>query len=211
MICPRTDPELILASGSPRRADLLREMGISFVIRPAQVEELSAEAAGDITPHDFALANARLKADAAYHDERYHAAKDEREPLPVLGCDTVVALGGAILGKPADLAQARDYLHQLSGHRHTVLSGVALITPEHALHEFVEATYVEFRELSDVTIETYLHKVDVLDKAGAYAIQQHGDMLVSRVEGCVNSVIGLPTHRLATLPVEPFSFLSQKT
>lgn len=173
------DWQLILASGSPRRRDLLRDAGLSFQIHSPDVDELEA---GDLPPRELCLANARLKclAVAQVHSE-----------ATVLGADTVVALDGKVFGKPRDLDEAAGNLRQFRGRVHEVMTGVVLARGPQ-LSEFVETSYVKFRNYSDQTIADYLAKVPVLDKAGGYAIQDHGEMLVERFEGDFDNIVGLP-------------------
>jgi septum formation protein len=171
--------ELILASGSPRRRDLLREAGLSFQILSPEVEELGP---GDLPPRELALANARLKC---------FAVSLENPEAIVIGADTVVALGGRVFGKPESLEEAAANLRLFRGRVQEVMTGVVLAHGEH-VSEFVETSYVKFHDFSDETIEEYLEKVPVLDKAGGYAIQDHGEMIVERFEGDFNTIVGLP-------------------
>jgi septum formation protein len=175
---------LILASTSPRRADLLRESGISFRVEPPRVEEWSAEEFPEIQPGELARGNARRKAQAVA----------ERHPgQPVLAADTIVVCEGRILGKPADEEMARQMLGWLSGRTHEVVTAVVLVLPDgKKIRESVVRTRVKFRELGKAEVEAYVREIEVLDKAGAYALQDGGDRLVERVEGSRSNVIGLP-------------------
>ena len=175
---------LILASTSPRRADLLRESGISFRVEPPQVEEWSAEDFPEIQPGELARGNARRKARAV----------SERHPgQPILAADTIVVCEGRVLGKPADEEVARTMLGWLSGRAHEVVTAVVLVLPDgKKIRESVVRTRVKFRDLSAAEVEAYVREIDVLDKAGAYALQDGGDRLVERVEGSRSNVIGLP-------------------
>jgi septum formation protein len=175
---------LILASISPRRADLLRESGISFRVEPPRVEEWSAEEFPEIQPGELARGNARRKAQAVA----------ERHPgQPVLAADTIVVCEGRILGKPADEEMARQMLGWLSGRTHEVVTAVVLVLPDgKKIRESVVRTRVKFRELGKAEVEAYVREIEVLDKAGAYALQDGGDRLVERVEGSRSNVIGLP-------------------
>jgi len=174
---------LILASGSPRRRDLLREAGLSFEIMSPEVEELKA---GDLPPRELALTNARLKSLAI--------AKDHPNDI-VLGSDTVVALGGKVYGKPVDLSEASENLRTFSGRVHEVISAVSIIGGDKG-SDFIETSYVKFRSLDEVVIQDYLAKVHVLDKAGGYAIQDQGEMLVEKVEGDFDNIVGLPVGKV---------------
>ena len=173
------DWQLILASGSPRRRDLLREAGLSFQIVSPEVEELTG---GALPPRELALANARLKC---------MAVSMEKWEAMVIGADTVVALGGQVFGKPVDLEEAAGNLRLFRGRVHEVMTGVVLSHGDH-VSEFVGTSYVKFHDFSDEVIEQYLKKVPVLDKAGGYAIQDCGEMLVEKFEGDFDNVVGLP-------------------
>ena len=171
---------VILASASPRRASLLAEAGPEFVsmrIMTAHVEE-----------GDDPLENARLKAEAC-------AASNPR--AIVIGADTVIRFGNETIGKPADIADAKRILARLSGHTHDVVTGVCVRCLEtDLLVRFEEATHVTFRTLTPEAIDEYVGKVNVLDKAGAYAIQEHGDDIIKGIDGSLTNVIGLPVERL---------------
>jgi septum formation protein len=171
--------ELILASGSPRRRELLRDAGLSFQIISPEVEELKG---GEVIPRELALTNARLKCLAV--------SLEKREAM-VIGADTVVALGGEVFGKPEDMEEAAENLRLFRGRVHEVMTGVVLSHGDH-VSEFVGTSYVKFRDYPDEVIYRYLEKVPVLDKAGGYAIQDHGEMLVERFEGDFDNIVGLP-------------------
>ena len=175
---------LILASTSPRRADLLRESGIAFRVEAPHVEEWSAEDFPEIQPGELARGNARRKAKAVV----------ERNPgKPVLAADTLVICEGKIMGKPADEEMAKSMLGWLSGRTHEVVTAAVLVLPDgKKIRESVVRTRVKFRALEMAEVEAYVREVDVLDKAGAYALQDGGDRLVERVEGSRSNVIGLP-------------------
>ena len=178
-------PSVILASSSPRRAQLLREMEVNFHVIPAQVEESKSE---HLTPGELCLLN-------AYHKARA-VAKDRPDDL-VLGADTIVRLGARIYGKPATVDEAHRMLAELQGRAHEVLTGVCLLHwRTHEQRLFAETTEVTFHRLTELEIHQYLTRIDPLDKAGAYAIQEYGDMIVERVEGSVSNVIGLPVERV---------------
>lgn len=175
----------ILASASPRRQDLLRRAGFSFQIFVPEVEEIVRAGA---FYRETALANALLKAEGA------------AESFPdavVIGADTVIEMDGEILGKPRDEQDAFRILRILSGRTHEVVTGVAvLVKNENIRIRFADVTKVTFQELPDEVIRTYLSRVHVLDKAGAYGIQEQGDLLLERMEGSLDNVIGLPVERL---------------
>jgi septum formation protein len=183
------NPQIILASASPRREHLLREMGLRFiVVRPDDVEELLGGAAPDV----LAMQNAQRKARAVAG----------RHPVSmVIGADTIVVLDGKSFGKPSNRKDAQDMLGQLAGRRHEVITGVCLVhRPLDTELTFADATRVWMRPLTHPQIAEYLGKINPLDKAGAYAIQEHGGGIVERIEGSYSNVMGLPTERLrATL------------
>jgi septum formation protein len=174
----------VLASASPRRRELLAAEGLQFETDSPQAEEMDDEGLGAA---GLVLANARTKAFAV-------ASRRRREI--VLGADTIVWLDGKALGKPPDPATARTMLATLAGRTHEVVTGVCLVRLEPLQQvEFHEATRVRFRPLDAATIDRYLAAVDVMDKAGAYALQESGEMLVEAVEGSRTNVIGLPVAR----------------
>jgi septum formation protein len=156
----------------------------------ADVRELNAETASHLNPSALAMENARLKAQAV-------AASARGAGHWVLGADTVVALDGKLYGKPESPEEAREFLRALSGRTHEVITGCALIDPERREQLFHATTRVTFRALSDEIIARYLAAVHVLDKAGAYALQEHGDWIIERVDGSRSNVIGLPCELLA--------------
>ncbi len=182
---------LVLASGSPRRREMLDNLGVEFAVRPVDVDESPLD--GE-SPEPYVLRLARAKALAG--------APNEREI--VLAADTIVALDGDLLGKPRDAADAGRMLERLSGRGHEVLTGVAVAgAPDGraALRAEVERTRVRFAELSPAEIEWYVRSGEPLDKAGAYAIQGLGALFVTRLEGNYSNVVGLPlplTYRLLT-------------
>lgn len=177
---------LILASGSPRRRDLLHAHGIEFAVVPAEVAEV---APAHLTARETTLFNARAKS-------RFVAAAHPH--ALVLGADTLVAFEGEMLGKPASLAAAFAMAKRLSGRAHEVYSGVWLTHAESGCeHGFVELTRVYFRQLSDAQIRAYLARIEPLDKAGAYAAQVDRGEFIERVEGSFTNVIGLPMESLA--------------
>ena len=178
---------IILASASPRRQALLQQIGVRFHQRVAEVDEtpLDNEAAQDYVVR-LAVAKARAV--------RRQSSGDE---VPVLGADTAVVVDGRLLGKPSDLAHARDMLHLLSGRRHQVLSAVALVKDRQAVR--VSDSSVWFRALSEKDIEDYWKTGEPRDKAGAYGIQGIGAMFIERLEGSYSGVMGLPLYETAQL------------
>ncbi len=179
------EPKIILASASPRRRQLLDLIGLPHLVRPADVEEvkLPLESATD-----FALRAARDKATAVAADTN----------LPVLGSDTVVEIDDQALGKPVDRADAIRMLGLLSGRTHHVHTAVALAHGGRC-ESIVDTTAVRFRPLSDAVIDWYTSTEEPMDKAGAYAVQGRGGLLVEGIDGSPHTVIGLPVHRLPEL------------
>ena len=177
-------PDLILASRSPQRRAILEQVGIAFEVLVVDVDEL---AVGD--PVQVARANALAKASAAAR---------LRPAATILGVDTVVALDGDIFGKPASEAAARATLKRLSGRTHEVVSGVALLDPANpqVAHE---VTSVTFRELEDEAITRYVETGEWSGRAGGYAIQGKGGLLVRRITGDYLNVVGLPVGKLLDL------------
>jgi septum formation protein len=186
-------PPLVLASASPRRRELLLAAGLTCTVEPAQVDELDDPELGLAA---LVLANARAKA---------LAVAGAKPDAVVLGADTLVWIDGRALGKPRDVEAARGMLGELSGRLHEVATGVHLVRLEPRVQvEFHEVTRVRFRQLDAEVISEYLSRVDVLDKAGAYALQEHGEMLVESVEGSRSNVVGLPMERVAAALVRHF-------
>ncbi|MDG2122960.1 MAG: Maf family protein [Verrucomicrobiales bacterium] len=179
---------MILASTSPRRYDLMTAAGYTFTVVPADVEEH----ADDRPPSLPALteSNAALKA--------LHVASDHPDELCV-GADTLVYTGDTALGKPSDLDHAFAMLKMLVGKTHQVCTGVCFArTGQSPLdHRFHEITHVTFKPLTDGEIRHYLSAISPLDKAGAYAAQDHGHLIIDSTSGSYSNVVGLPMERLA--------------
>jgi septum formation protein len=178
--------KLILASGSPRRAEILRVAAIPFTVLSSAVDEtpFPGESPQD---HVQRLANAKAELVAAR----------AVGPAIIIAADTVVALDGRILGKPRSSDDARNMLERLSGHTHFVITGVALIRlPDAERRTFVESTLVHFAKLSEEELNRYLATDEPYDKAGAYAIQGRAGRYIPRIEGCYFNVVGLPLARL---------------
>lgn len=177
--------KLVLASGSPRRKDLLTEAGIEFEIQPADVDEIEDWSLGI---DELVSRNARLKAGAV---------STIRPDSVVLGADTLVALDDQPLGKPSDLDHAFRMVKTLVGKTHVVCTGVCLTRQEPAWTlEFIERTFVTFRPLTDPQIHEYIGLINPLDKAGSYAAQDHGDFIIEKTEGSWTNVVGLPMEQL---------------
>jgi septum formation protein len=178
--------KLILASASERRAEILRDAGLSFVVLSSAVDETPFQ---NESPHDLVERLASAKAELA--------AARAIGPAIVIAADTVISLDGHILGKPRSSDDARHMLEKLSGRTHSVVTGLALIRlPDSERRTFVESTLVHFAALSPEQITRYLATGEPHDKAGAYAIQGHAGRFISRIEGCYFNVVGLPLSRL---------------
>jgi septum formation protein len=181
-------PTIVLASASPRRAELLASAGIRFSIRPADIDE--TQLPGE-TPAHYVERLAREKAAAV--------AAIEPEAQLVLGSDTTVVIDGEIAGKPADPEDAAQMLRRIAGRWHEVLTGVALVRGRDVLSDVV-STRVRFAPMSEKEIEWYAASGEPDDKAGAYAIQGIASLFVERIEGNYSNVVGLPVaavYRLA--------------
>jgi septum formation protein len=184
--------KIILASSSPRRAEILRDAGIPFTICAAQINEtpLPRESAPAMVAR---LAEAKARAAASL----VNAADSD---CIVIGADTTVELSGEILGKPDDSAHAREMLGKLSGRTHRVLTGIFLLrVPDNAARAAVEISGVTFAPLSENEIATYVSSKEPLGKAGGYAIQGVAGRFIPRIEGCYFNVVGLPLARLYAL------------
>lgn len=176
--------QLVLASTSPRRRQLLKEAGFTFEVDAPDVQEWDEKSHPDLSPAELARFNAGRKAQEV--SVRFPDAI-------VLGADTVVTCEGKILGKPADLDDARNMLRLLSGKTHEVITGISFIQRSaRQCTESIVRSWVTFRQLDEERIEMYLTKVHVLDKAGGYALQEQGELIVERFEGSKTNIIGLP-------------------
>ena len=178
-------PPVILASASPRRSQLLASMDIEFEVVPSHVEELID--GYDFIP-DLCEANARIKAEPI---------ADMHPECLVIAADTMVYLEDTLFGKPTDIDDAHRMLTRLQGRTHQVTTGVSLIYQNEEISKsFSVITNVTFLSLDAGQISEYLAKIDPLDKAGGYAIQEHKQMIAKRVSGSVSNVVGLPVERL---------------
>ncbi len=167
---------LILASGSPRRAKILKELGVEFEIAKSDADEVSY-------PHDperTVRENALAKGNAVRHST-----------LSVLSADTIVWFNNCIYGKPKDFAEAKEYLRELSGNVHTVFTGVA-----YDGEVKVVKSDVKFRKLTDAMIDEYVARVKPMDRAGAYDIDESGDLIVESYTGSYENIMGLPVEPL---------------
>lgn len=181
-------PRLILASASPRRRELLAQLGVPFDIVTAAVTEHEEP---DSDPRHMVQHNAALKAEwvSARHPEAF-----------VLGADTTVCIDNVVLNKPADLADARTMLRRLSGRTHSVFTGLALRRAADGLRiDDIVESQVTFKPLDEAAIAAYLDRVHTLDKAGGYAIQEHSDLIIASYSGSLTNIVGLPVEETRTL------------
>ena len=178
--------KLILASASARRAEILHDAGLSFVVLSSAVDETPYL---NESPHELVERLASAKAELV--------AARAIGPAIVIAADTAISLDGHILGKPRSSDDARHMLEKLSGRTHSVVTGVTLVRlPDSERRTFVESTLVHFAALSPEQITRYLATGEPHDKAGAYAIQGHAGRFIPRIEGCYFNVVGLPLSRL---------------
>ncbi|MCX8157066.1 MAG: Maf family protein [Verrucomicrobiae bacterium] len=176
---------LILASASPRRVELLKQLGVEFDVMPSQVAEVDH---AFLTPREICLLNAWQKC---------RSVARRRPDAVVLGADTEVCLGARIFGKPASRGEAEAFLMELQGRVHEVVTGVCLMHWGRRRQWLgAEVTRVHFKPLSATEIADYLGLIQPLDKAGAYAIQEHGERIIERIEGSYSNVVGLPLEML---------------
>jgi septum formation protein len=178
-------PPVVLASASPRRSELLSHLPVQFTVMPSQASEVHNE---QLTVREICQVNAYRKARTV--------AKQFPDHL-VLGADTLVCMGNRLYGKPFDIKEAERMLSELQGKTHEVVTGVCLMhLRQHRVKTFCETTWVTFKDLRPEDIHDYVMKVPTLDKAGAYGIQELGDLLVAAVDGSYDNVVGLPTESL---------------
>ena len=177
---PASPGRFILASASPRRAELLRAAGVEFEVAVADVDE--THGAGE--PADVYVARLAVA--------KATAVQRRIPPGTVIGADTAVVVGSQVFGKPADAVDAMRMLRALSGRIHQVLTGVAVVHPDRAAVTDVATTIVEFAQLNDDELQWYVESGEPLDKAGAYAIQGLGSRFVTRIDGSYSNVVGLP-------------------
>lgn len=183
----RAAPPLVLASASPRRAQLLKMLGLTFDVVPAEIDETWREGEPPAL-HVERLAREKAMTVAA-----------RRPDALVIACDTIVVLDGEVLGKPRDAAHAVQMLMRLRGREHRVETGIAIAAPGHRLESSAEGALVRFRHFDQVTAEEYVATGEPLDKAGAYGIQGLGAALVDLIEGDFFAVMGLPVSRMISL------------
>lgn len=172
--------KVVLASASPRRLALLEQIGFNVQVCVSAFEEINE---GNKLPEALVIDNANGKGRAV--------AMQTKTRLPIIAADTIVVLDGNVLGKPKDEQDAQTMLKKLSGRSHRVLTGVAIFYQGHSLSKVIE-TKVLFRDLTEEEILEYVSTGEPLDKAGAYGIQGRGAILVEKIDGCYNNVVGLP-------------------
>jgi septum formation protein len=184
-------PQIYLASSSPRRHELLEQIGIGYQLLDVNIDE---QRHGHEAAEMYVLRMALGKARSGWVSVRDEA------PLPVLGADTVVFIDDEILGKPADRDEAGQMLAKLSNRTHYIYTGVALDSDDEKTR--LSVSNVTFRELDDLECRVYCASEEVLDKAGAYAIQERAAVFISRIEGSYSGVMGLPLFETAELLAE---------
>ena len=185
---PADNDRLILASASPRRKELLASLGVSFAIIPAEVVEHEAP---DSDPREMVKHNAALKAD--WVSARHPGAT-------VIGADTTVFIDRTVLNKPRDAGEARAMLRMLSGRTHTVFTGLAIRRQRDGLRlDQGVASEVTMKAYDEATIELCLSRVHTLDKAGGYAIQEQGELIVAGFTGSLTNIVGLPVEEMKQL------------
>jgi septum formation protein len=177
-------PKIILASESPRRKEILTRLGISFSVCKPSVNEISGYCRPSIVP----VINACRKAESVAL---------QFPSRTVIGADTVIEFEGRILGKPETVSEAVEMLMSMSGKKHLAVTSVCIRRVEDKVKcVFSDSTEVDFREISVSTVMEYVGRVNTLDKAGAYAVQEYGDMLISNIRGSYDNVIGMPSEKL---------------
>jgi septum formation protein len=184
-----TFPKIVLASGSPRRRELLEQIGVIFSVLSVDIDE--SVNPGELAS-DYVLRLAKEKAQAGW------GALSVSEKLPVLGADTSVVVDGGILGKPRDADDARSMLKQLSGRCHQVMTAVAIVSENQVLCE-LSTSLVYFSELSSDEIDWYIASGEGDDKAGSYAVQGQAAMFIERIEGSYSGIMGLPLRETSKM------------
>ena len=179
--------DIILASASPRRAELLKKITSNFEIMASDFEESDILFSGNCGDYVMTLAKGKAMA----------ICNSVKKPAAIIGCDTVVYLKGKVLGKPKDIYEAFKMLSDLSNNTHEVYTGIAVInTQTQEINTDYVCTRVKFSKLSDKEINNYIESKEPLDMAGAYAIQGGASLFVQEIEGCYYSVVGLPVNKL---------------
>ncbi|KYZ75406.1 septum formation inhibitor Maf [Anaerosporomusa subterranea] len=178
---------VILASASPRRRQLLEQVGLCFAVQASDVMEAAKPG---LSPAELAKSLAVDKATSV-------AATADSQAV-VIGADTIVVYKGEVFGKPNNQEQARDMLHSLAGQQHQVITGVTVVADGEVFSDCA-VTLVTFRDLTEAEIDSYIETDEWVDKAGSYGIQGMGALLVERIEGCYANVVGLPLVTLSRL------------
>jgi septum formation protein len=193
-------PHIVLASASPRRIDLMKNLGIDFLVKPSDLDEVVKEA---LEPGEIVTELAAHKAARVLALTLAEKLYPQGEPIVVLGSDTIVVLDKDVLGKPPDREGAIAMLKRLSGRKHEVYTGVCvLFIDEHGqqkVYQEVDVSNVYFRQLGQAEIENYVDTGEPMDKAGSYALQGIGAFLIAKIEGCVTNIIGLPVPKTLKL------------
>lgn len=191
MLLKTQSPSIYLASRSPRRAELLQQMGVLFTVVPADIDE---------TPHAMEQSDAYVKRLAIEKAQAGYALVLQKAwfEMPVLAADTTVSIDGEILGKPQDDEDAYRMLSLMSGRWHEVHTGIAVAQAGHLAME-ISSTMVQMDDLSDALIRAYIATGEPKDKAGAYGIQGIAGSLIKRIEGSYSGVMGLPVYETAKL------------
>jgi len=184
----KSQSSIILASGSPRRRELLKQLAVNFNVAAADIDESHIQ--GE-TPRDYVMRLSREKAMAGF--------TQSGTGLPVMGSDTIVLLDGEILGKPESRREAEMMLQRLSGCTHEVYSGVALVVNPETVLDTINITAVTFGEMPPAWIRQYCQTEEPMDKAGAYAVQGATGQYIRRIEGSYSGVMGLPLFETAEL------------
>ena len=204
--------QIILASGSPRRKELLEQIGLEFEVCPAKGEEIITKEKPKEVVMELAGQKAREVAAMLKAYENNHAELMTPQDILVIGADTVVSSEGKILGKPKDEAEAFEMLSSLSGRTHTVYTGVSLLflsaSGRAGEHIFYEKTNVTMHKMEKEEIERYIATGEPMDKAGAYGIQGKCAIYVDKIDGDYNNVVGLPVaaiwRELKKLGINPY-------
>ncbi|MDE6208890.1 MAG: Maf family protein [Lachnospiraceae bacterium] len=182
--------KIILASASPRRKELLTQIGLEFEVIVSEADEnISAD-----TPENLVMQLSAIKAGAVYEEHKISA-----DNTLIIGADTVVAMNGQVLGKPKDKEQAKEMLKALSDNKHEVLTGVTIIFVKSGnivKETFYEKTIVYTYPMTDSEIDEYIESGEPMDKAGSYGIQGIGAKFIKKIDGDYNNVVGLPISRI---------------
>lgn len=189
--------KIILASGSPRRREMLEKLGIPFEVMTCKKDEKNHKDSNFAGFRHLAMENARMKVQEVFEQFSKDNVNRISEEAVLIGADTVVVADNHLLPKPVDDEDAKRMLRLLSGRTHRVITGIALIkAPEETVFEDYEETQVTFRSLSSEDVERYVATGECRDKAGAYGIQGYGVFLVESIQGDYNNVVGLPLMKL---------------